>query len=278
MIVLLVLLIILVLLLLYGAVYYRVRTSKTRSSPERTPLPMREVIIMGRSTSQRLFQNSGTFVIQCGTSSVTIEGWGAGGGGAIFPSFELMAGGGGGSYFRVIGLPVKEGDAFDVKVGKGGLGGMFAPNPTPSDGQNGSDTVVYMNATPIVLRARGGTGATVPLDQTFAQTFPGEGGIPSVSGLSPDIDTILSDGGGAITFGANLDFDLGYGGGSPFGGVGGRSAYWKGNGVTPIAAANGSYPGGGGGGSTNYVAMGITQNTNNAGSGADGLVIVTFFA
>jgi hypothetical protein len=98
------------------------------------------------------FQSSGTFVVPTGVTRLSVELYGAGGGGAISQCFG-GGGGGGGAYTSTI-LTVQEGQTLTISVGAPGPAatGYFVP------GSNGGDTEV-LDANNLVLAvAGGGTG------------------------------------------------------------------------------------------------------------------------
>lgn len=205
-----------------------------------------------------VFASSGTWTKDPGLKAVMVEVFGAGGGaatrGTVSKTIIAGAGGGGGGYARKVILAASLGSTETVTIGTGGTASKTGT--TATDGGTGGTSSFgshcsatggtggqkYDGAAPATTSAVGGVGGT------------GSNGDINVAGAkAPDVlSTLAGDGGlAALGFGA-----------------GGAGAKTTGTAVTN--ASNGNLYGGGGGG-------GYSSGTNNAGSGADGLVLVWEF-
>ena len=191
---------------------------------------------------------SGTFVIPCGVSSITVETWGGGGAGGGSTSSTALGGGGGagGTYASSI-ITVSSGQSISYSVGAG------APAAT-AVGARGGDTWFVNNTT---LLAKGGNGGTAPNYTTVAGglgTTTGSIGGTLVKGADGSNATLTQGGAG--------------GRGGNNGGVGGAARSNSGNGGD---GNSGSQPGGGGGGA--YVGNGTDRY---GGSGGNGQIKITY--
>ena len=106
----------------------------------------------GGLNGRQEFQSSGTFVVPSGVSRLSVELYGAGGGGAIMRC-NSGGGGGAGAYTSTI-LAVQEGQTLTINVGIGGLAGAISA----TSGGNGGDTQVFDASNTMLAVARGGTG------------------------------------------------------------------------------------------------------------------------
>ncbi|WP_099709920.1 T9SS sorting signal type C domain-containing protein [Flavobacterium sp. 9] len=191
---------------------------------------------------------SGSFVIPCGVSSITVETWGGGGAGGGSTSSTALGGGGGagGTYASSI-ITVSSGQSISYSVGAG------APAAT-AVGARGGDTWFVNNTT---LLAKGGNGGTAPNYTTVAGglgTTTGSIGSTLVKGADGSNATLTQGGAG--------------GRGGNNGGVGGAARSNSGNGGD---GNSGSQPGGGGGGA--YVGNGTDRY---GGSGGNGQIKITY--
>lgn len=196
------------------------------------------------------------------TSNLTVELWGAGGGGTGFTQNQIVLSGGGSGAYATASFPVKSGDKFTIEIGKGGRGG-----PDMTRGRSGGTTRITAND--FIIEAMGGSGGDIPP----VATNYGKGGKAQVIGKLPRGSYFFSIRGGDSLIGEFSNVDAG--GSAPRGGSGGNNAFLI-SGVTNFSpGANGVFPGGGGGGaSVNGQIPGIL--TNVSGDGADGVLIATW--
>jgi len=205
-----------------------------------------------------VFTASGTWTKDPGLKAVIAEVIGAGGGastrGAVGKTTIAGAGGGGGGYARKRIAEASLGATETVTIGTGGTASKTGT--TNTDGSSGGTSSFgshcsatggtggqkYDGAAPATTSSVGGTGGT------------GSNGDVNVQGAkAPDVLTTLAGDGGLAALGF---------------GAGGAGAKTTGTAITN--GSNGNLYGGGGGG-------GFASGTNNAGSGADGLVLVWEF-
>lgn len=202
-----------------------------------------------------VFTATGTWTKDTGLKAAMAEVIGAGGGGStrgsVSKTIYAGAGGGGGGYSRKMILAASLGSTESVTVGTGGTASKTGT--TATDGGTGGTSSFgahcsatgggggqkYDGAAPATISSTGGTGGT------------GSSGDVNVAG-SKAIDNVSGNG----TDGAAPG--LGFGSG----GTGSKS--------TAAGGTNGNAYGGGGGG-------GYSSGTNNAGTGADGIVLVWEF-
>jgi hypothetical protein len=205
-----------------------------------------------------VFASSGTWTKDTGLKAVMSEVVGAGGGGSTRGTVGKTtyggAGGGGGGYSRKMILAASLGATETVTVGTGGTASKTGT--TNTDGGTGGTSSFgshcsatgggggqkYDGASPATLSSVGGSGGT------------GSNGDINVTG-SPAASTVTA----AATDGALPAAALGSGG------FGARSTS-----TAIVNQSNGNLYGGGGGG-------GYQSGTNNAGTGADGVVLVWEF-
>src|SRR6266404_2610563 len=98
------------------------------------------------------FQSNGTFVVPAGVSRLSVELYGAGGGGAIMRC-NSGGGGGAGAYTSTV-LAVQEGQTLTINVGIGGVGGALSS----TSGGNGGDSQILDASNTVLSVAHGGTG------------------------------------------------------------------------------------------------------------------------
>ncbi len=106
----------------------------------------------GGLSGRQEFQSNGTFVVPAGVSRLSVELYGAGGGGAIMRC-NSGGGGGAGAYTSTI-LAVQEGQTLTINVGIGGVGGALSS----TSGGNGGDTQALDANNSMLAVAHGGTG------------------------------------------------------------------------------------------------------------------------
>ena len=187
-----------------------------------------------------------TWICPAGVTSITVECWGAGGGGG-FAKYQYTAAGSGagGSYINYT-MPVTPGKTYNIYVGAGGIGG---PDSVTNGGKGGSSyfgsTTDTLPQSAIVL-AVGGNGGT-SIDTTGAK-----GAVDS------------SVGGAAVTSG-NLPVS-GYNS-SLYGAAGG-----DGTGTGATAGGAGANGGAGGAASTNFSASKKGYNGMTPGGGGSGAI------
>jgi hypothetical protein len=147
---------------------------------------------------------NGTVYVPSGATAVLVEAYGGGGGGCGGGSSNT--GGNGGSALGVKGyFSVTAGDAINVTIDPGGIGGGPAGCNTSAGIAGGTTTVT--GATPWTLTAAGGTGGLAVsscingLSGSAAGAMPSTGGF-GVGGAGGIVNTIGSTGayGAAILF------------------------------------------------------------------------------
>lgn len=161
------------------------------------------------------FQTSGTFVVPAGVNKLSVELYGAGGGGAVMRC-NSGGGGGAGAYTNTI-LRVQEGQTLTVNVGIGGTG---ASSTSPSGG-NGSDTQVLDGNNTMLAVAHGGSGGQTDAGQTCGPPMAGAAGgasdqnaMISHSGRSaPSFSSAGSGGMGYLVTGFGFQLNGQFGGG-----------------------------------------------------------------
>ena len=205
-----------------------------------------------------VFASSGTWTKDSGLKAVMSEVIGAGGGGAtrgtVGKTIYAGAGGGGGGYSRKMILAASLGSTETVTVGTGGTASKTGT--TSTDGGTGGTSSFgshnsatgggggqkYDGSAPATTSSVGGTGGT------------GSNGDINVPGAKAT-DNVTGNGSDGAAPGQAF-------------GAGGTGA--KSTATAATGGWNGLLYGGGGGG-------GFNSGTNNAGSGADGLVLVWEF-
>ncbi len=106
----------------------------------------------GGLSGRQEFQSNGTFVVPAGVSRLSVELYGAGGGGAIMRC-NSGGGGGAGAYTSTV-LAVQEGQTLTINVGIGGVGGALSS----TSGGNGGDSQILDASNTVLSVAHGGTG------------------------------------------------------------------------------------------------------------------------
>ena len=217
--------------------------------PFRTPIRVDQVAGAARRVwrGTQAFSVSGTFTPSPLTQRIKIKMWGGGAGGSSTTQDNGVAWGGGGGGYLEFDTPIaryvaNNPRAITITVG---AGGALAQQGTTALGGAGGDSIISIGG--MTARARGGTVATNGAD----------GGTANITG-APTITPIAITGTGGDQGRYSTTSSLmtgGFGGASPFGGVGGvpRRA---------TTGQDGSFPGGGG-------AAG-----NGSGAGSPGLVII----
>ncbi len=197
------------------------------------------LIFLGVSFSQvtTTFTASGSFIVPCGVTSISVTCWGGGGGGAGDGGTGASTGGGGGGGGYSIGtVTVTPGSTIAYIVGAGGTAGAS----TSGNGGNGGTTTFS------TVSAPGGAGGTA------LNGAGGAGGVGNAGTGTPG------------NAGANNASGAG-GAGAGAGGVGGLSRTVDNDGMI------GTAPGGGGSGGNS------TANPRNpGGAGARGQITITY--
>lgn len=206
---------------------------------------------------------AGTWIAPCGVTSITVEVWGAGGGGQKATGNPSAGGGGsGGGYVRTT-YSVTPFTSYNLFVGAGGTG---------NSGGNGQSSWFVNNITILAVGGRGagvavganstwGTGATAfttgNIGGTLISTYGGNGG---------NAGNNFSGGGGSSAGNTNGNNASGTTGGTApvngFAGVNGRNT----NGV----GATGNIGAGGAGGRTD------SNTDQNGGAGGNGQIRITY--
>ena len=196
---------------------------------------------------------AGTWTVPSGVRSITVEVWGAGGGGLT--GSQASGGGGAGGYARSI-IVVTPGDIINYSVGAGGTpgisGGDSVFNTTITGGGGSSGTGATGGSGGIgsggnAANFNGGAGGNAPTSGNANNRGGGGGGGSALSD---------SDGGGGGN--GNLSSGGTQGSGEGDGGQGGRGS---------TNAGNGQNPGGGGGGK---------GKDSTSGTGGDGQIVITY--
>lgn len=205
-----------------------------------------------------------TWTAPAGVTSATVEAWGGGGAGGGATGNPAKGGGGaGGQYARKL-VAVTPGASYAIAVGAGGNAGT-GNGPAGGDSRFATTTVVAKGGA-------GGTGATNGAAGAGSATS-GVGDIVysggSGSAGNGSAGTGGAGGGGAGSSGAGgAATDLAGGSGTTTGGGNG------GDGLSSRGTGNnGTAAGGGGGGG-----YATSSTDRNGGDGADGQVVITYFA
>ncbi|MGV3631145.1 MAG: GEVED domain-containing protein [Bacteroidota bacterium] len=184
---------------------------------------------------------AGTWTAPCGITSITLELWGAGGGGQRANGNPSMGGGGSGGGYVKVTYPVSPGTTYNFYVGNGGSG---------NSGQDGEAT--WFDATTKMLAVNGvGAGATLTGSSSY-----GTGAIALTSGniIDPSATLLFSNYGGNGGNGQNLATDISGGGGASGGST--QLANRHASGMTGGTAQTDGYAG--------------VNGRNSNGNGADG--------
>lgn len=216
------------------------------------------------------FSVSTTWNVPAGVTSITIECWGAGGGGhgkctSAYPG----SGGGGGSYVRDV-QNVSSGQTLTITVGDGGAQATGANNASGG----GYSRVTRSSPTSFSVNADGGSGAT----GGSISSGPGSGAI-AVSGDCTGGCDVYQNGGNGFSV-------AGYGGSSRGGGGGGGASssgngtnggtpsmanyYTGGTGASAWAGPPASYSGGTGGSCSGTSSNGTAGGVRGGGGGGGG--------
>jgi hypothetical protein len=192
------------------------------------------------------FRASGHFTVPPGVTKISVELYGAGGGGGseIVNSTPFLtgAGGGSGAYTRTV-LMVNPTDSLTISVGTAGSGGSLSGTGA---GSPGGDTTIAKGAG-ILAFAGGGGGAGVSTAAPLGPTgIPGTGGA---SDTNAAISHMGKPGGGSVSL-------VGVGSTPPAPGA---------PGYTPLGFVPGDIGAGGHG-----------SIENNGGSGAAGYAVITW--
>jgi hypothetical protein len=194
----------------------------------------------GQTTVPYTTSGAGTWTVPCGVTSITVEIWGAGGGGQRAEGNPSAGGGGsGGGYIRTT-YTVTPGTAYNLHVGAGGTG---------NSGGNGESSWFVNNTTLLAIGGRG-AGAAVTANNTW-----GTGAVaPTTGNIGGSIvSTYGGNGGTAIS-------NVSGGGGSSAGNTTGNNA----SGVTGGAAPTNGFAG------VNGLSANSAGNPGNVGSGGSG--------
>ena len=209
---------------------------------------------------------AGTFKVPAGVTSLSVECWGAGGGGggvtSALASLWAGGGGGGGAYSKVVALTVTPANTLNYKVGAGGTGFSGAING--ADGEqtffstvvaNGGTGGKFGNPT---LGAGGAGGAASGTGIKYS------GGNGATAALLSAVSINSGGGGGGAGTTAN--------GGSTNNATGGTAGVSGGgagaDGVLAVGdGKDGAMPGGGGSGAASLLSLGSTRKGGNGGNG-----------
>ena len=234
-----------------------------------------------------IFDSNGTynFSAPAGVTSITIQAWGAGGGGETTALYvdAGAGGGGGGAYTTLTNFPVTSGTQYAVVVGNGGAPGFAGTNSTfngttvVAAGGGSNSTADCNNCT-----NSGGTGGLASAPTGGASFSGGNGGLGGPGGGGKH-----GGGGGGGSAGAGSAGGAGAVYNGDFGGIGGTAGTGTPGGAaggaggndqsktTPFNGSDGSAPGAGGGGSGHF------DNSHGpyvSGSGADGEVKIIYYS
>lgn len=228
---------------------------------------------------------SGTFVVPSCVTSITVQAWGAGGGGGYRPTGAGDAGGygnsgGGGGAYETATFTVQPGQTYDLSIGKGGSGGSRTIISGDIDNKDGGETTFKLS-TQTLLKAQGGQGANNETVENSVSPF-GNGGVKTTTGGRNG-----GKGGKAGKIGG-IDYGGGGGGAGYPGGIGGVGAIGSGGGSsasnllggkggdggTPASnvGSQGIGFGGGGGGALKF----LDGLSPVGGDGAHGGIIITY--
>jgi hypothetical protein len=195
-------------------------------------------------------QNTVSWTVPSGVSSISAVVVGAGGGGGGNRIYAGGGGGGGGLAWKN-NISVTPGEVLTVKIGKmasGFLGG--SDKSGNARGTNGGASEILRGST-ILIKASGGEG--------------GMGGGSSDWSITPGGAKVSGDGGGSGGVGGHHNSDNGGGGGGA-GGYSGNGGRGSDAGVSPENNTNGQ-GGGGGGGALRYDVNPYANRTKNYGGG-----------
>jgi hypothetical protein len=229
-----------------------------------------DLFLMSTAFSQTVVVNpTSPWTVPAGVTSIKVEVWGAGGGGGA--AWYGYGGGGGGGAYNVATFTVTPGHTFNITIGTGGSAGSFSDG-----GTGGATTVSGVDGT--VSADGGGGGGFGAFYSNGGNGLAGSSATGAHNGGAGGTANGNGAGGGGGagnnangTDGSNTSNGSG-GAGNPnlapyIGGDGGAARTTNGTGNNA-----GTGPGGGGGGGRN------TGGLNNGGSGADGQVVITYYA
>ena len=120
-----------------------------------------------------------TWTVPAGITSITVEAWGAGGGGGgtlsqLLPYSNPRAGGGGGGAYSQVQLTVAPGDVINLQVGFAGIGG----NSNNDGTAGGASSADILGST--VISADGGQGGSFRTSNDVVGTATGLGGTSGI--------------------------------------------------------------------------------------------------
>jgi len=236
-----------------------IKTYLTRKTQLQTILFIAVLLILTGSSNLvwsqtvQTFTTSGTFIVPASITSIKVECWGAGGGGGTRTNTGRGGGGGGGAYASSV-LTVIPGNSYAFVVGTGGAANTSGSNST-------------FNIT-IVKAAGGSGGANNSTTQGAGGTVLNSTGTIEYPGGNGGIGGAISGGGGGGAGssgpGGNASGATAGTGTALSGGIGGAGVSGNQNGLP------GSNYGGGGSGAIR------TSGTRTGGSGANGLVVISW--
>lgn len=198
-------------------------------------------------TSVLLPNNSTTWTVPCGVTSITVEVWGAGGAGGVASGNPSTAGGGSGGGYVSATYTVTPNTSIGYSIGVGGSGADGASTAA----KNGGASWFYNNTTLLAVGGIGAANATSNNSFSVGATAPTSGNIGGTL-----FSNYGGNGGGAAT-----NLTTSGGGGSSAG----TTAAGNANGTTPGAAPANGYIGGVGRSSNNTI--GATGGIGAGGSG-----------
>ena len=215
--------------------------------------------------------SSGNFTVPAGVTQLTVEVWGGASGGSMYeyPGVEvIIAAGGGGGYAKKF-LTVTPGDIIPWTLGAGG--GVVTVSAEVKQGDDGQDSnfgsVIALGSTASVMVA--GT----PNVLTSAIGGNASGGDFSQQGSNGERLALAYLGPLAI------DFEVGnVSGGCTAGSNIGRGVAFFGSGSATTSFAGSAPQANGTGGYVNYSFTSPTQAAKNVQGGAQGRILVTYFA
>lgn len=217
-----------------------------------------------------------TWTVPAGITSITIEAWGAGGGGGgtlsqLLPYSNPRAGGGGGGAYSQVQITVAPGDVLNLQVGFAGIGG----NSNNDGAAGGASSADILGST--VISADGGQGGSFRTSNEAVGTATGLGGASGIGFMfaggngGPNNSASNGSGGG----GAGGSTQAGTDGTTTAAGIGGTVGGGNGGDPTTTNDQNGNAgiaPGGGGSGSRRT----LLQGSNQGGNGARGEIRITY--
>jgi hypothetical protein len=216
-----------------------------------------------------LTSGSGSWSVPVGVTQIQVQAVGGGGGGAGgSASAPYGASGGGAGGFVQATINVQNIANITYNVGAGGAGGASSSSGSHTSGTAGSSTI-FGNTAAVSITCTGGGAGVIQSGNTVS--LSGNGGLPTISGTATVSSLIVTGGDGHIinTFNNDNDPSSMGGGASYFGGGGSGGSSDMSSGVITKTPQNGKAYGSGGAGGRNPAP--------SAGSGASGVVIITYF-